>query len=320
MTALGFFPSPVRGGGEGKRSSLKRATVVLLFAALIWGSMIPVLSALAEHYDPWLLSWLRYVLGMPVLWIAVMLSARPVLTPAPLRAGRLLKLGAAMTVFSVLYTFGVAHSHPATAAIVLMCGPITATILSRIMLGSIMPSGFLSTLALVVGGGVFVVLGTPGRPAGGLGLRGGEILLIAAQLCWNWYSIRAQQWLADRGQIMLSALTTSVASVLLAGVCAVVWGTVGIQWPDRPPTGAEAGMMLWIGVLGVAVAILLWNTGVSLVGVAVASLFSNSAPVFAIGLAALMGAEPSWLQLLGGAIVMGGIAVHQLRQLRLARR
>ncbi|MCW5736254.1 MAG: DMT family transporter [Enhydrobacter sp.] len=302
------------------RAKLKRATIVLLFAALIWGSMVPVLSALAQHYDAWLLSWLRYVLGMPVLWIAVMFSTRPVLTPAPLRAGRLLKLGAAMTVFSVLYTFGVAHSHPATAAIVLMCGPITATILSRIMLGSIMPHGFLSTLMLVVGGGVVVVLGTPGRPVGGLGLRGGEILLIAAQICWSWYSIRAQQWLADRGQIMLSALTTSVASVLLGGVCAAVWATVGIPWPDRPPTVPEAGMMLWIGVLGVAAAILLWNTGVSLVGVPVASLFSNSAPIFAIGLAALMGLEPSWLQLLGGAIVMGGIAIHQLRQMRLARR
>jgi drug/metabolite transporter (DMT)-like permease len=299
---------------------LRRATIVLLCAALIWGSMIPVLSALAQHYDIWLLSWLRYVLGTPVLWVAVMFSARPVLAPAPLRPGRLLKLGAAMAVFSVLYTFGVAHSHPATAAIVLMCGPITATLLSRIMLGAIMPPGFPVTLAVVVGGGVIVVLGTPGRLDGGLGLRGGEILLIVAQICWNWYSIRAQQWLADRGQIALSALTTSVASVLLAAVCAVVWLAGGIEVPARAPTATEVGMMLWIGLLGVAAAILLWNTGVSLVGVAVASLFSNSAPVFAIGLAALMGAEPGWLQLVGGAIVMAGIAFHQLRQMRLARR
>lgn len=308
------------GGGEQKRRALRRATVILLCAALIWGSMIPVLSALAQHYDIWLLSWLRYVLGMPVLWLAVMFSTRPVLNPAPLRPGRLLKLGAAMTVFSVLYTFGVAHSHPATAAIVLMCGPITATLLSRIMLGAIVPPGFLATLAVVVVGGVIVVLGTPGRMDGGLGLRGGEILLIVAQVCWNWYSIRAQQWLADRGQIALSALTTSVASVLLAVVCAGVWLAGGIEVPARAPTVAEVGMMLWIGLFGVAAAILLWNTGVSLVGVAVASLFSNSAPVFAIGLAALMGAEPSWWQLLGGAVVMSGIALHQLRQMRLARR
>lgn len=79
-------------------------------------------------------------------------------------------------------------------------------------------------------------------------------------------------------------------------------------------------MIVWIGVLGVAVAVLLWNTGVSLVGVPVASLFSNSAPVFAIGLAALMGREPSWLQVAGGGVVLAGIAQHQIRQMRRARR
>ena len=79
-------------------------------------------------------------------------------------------------------------------------------------------------------------------------------------------------------------------------------------------------MIAWIGVLGVAVAVLLWNTGVSLVGVPVASLFSNTAPIFAIGVAALMGSEPSWLQLGGGVVVLAGIARLQLRQIRQARR
>lgn len=300
--------------------ALRRASLVLLLAAMIWGSMIPVLAALAEHYDNWLLSWSRYILGLPVLWLAVLLSARPSVAPRPLDWTRLLKLGTAMTAFSVLYTFGVAHAHPATSAIVLMCGPIWATLLARFMLGSATPPGFGFTLVLVVAGGIVVVLGTPGRPAGSFGLEGGEALLVIAQLCWSWYSIRAQQWLADRGQIALSALTSTVASVLLGIVCAVVWALGGIAWPTRPPTPVEWGMVAWIGVLGVAVAVLLWNTGVSLVGVPVASLFANSAPVFAIGLAALMGREPSWLQVAGGVVVLAGIAGLQIRQTRAARR
>ncbi|MFO1085750.1 MAG: DMT family transporter [Reyranellaceae bacterium] len=300
--------------------ALRRATLVLLLSALIWGSMIPVLAELSEHYDKWLLSWLRYVLGMPVLWLAVALGSRPLVAPRPLNPGRLLRLGAAMAAFSVLYTFGVAHSHPATAAIVLMCGPIWATLLARLMLRAAMPAGFPLSLSLVVTGGVVVVLGTPGKVEGGFSLEGGEPILVVAQLCWSWYSIRAQQWLADRGQIALSALTSSVASVLLALVCAVVWATIGLEVPTRLPTLAEWGMFVWIGVLGVAIALLLWNTGVSLVGVPVASLFSNSAPVFAIGVAALMGREPSWLQLGGGIVVMGAIASLQLRQMRLAGR
>lgn len=300
--------------------ALRRASLVLLLAAMIWGSMIPVLAALAEHYDNWLLSWSRYILGLPVLWLAVWMSPGPAAVPRPLDWRRLLKLGTAMTAFSVLYTFGVAHAHPATAAIVLMCGPIWATLLARGMLGATTPPGFGITLVLVVAGGIVVVLGTPGRAAGSFGLEGGETLLVIAQLCWSWYSIRAQQWLADRGQIALSALTSTVASVLLGIVCAVVWALGGIAWPTRPPTPVEWGMVVWIGVLGVAVAVLLWNTGVSLVGVPVASLFANSAPVFAIGLAALMGREPSWLQVAGGFVVLAGIAQLQIRQTRAARR
>ncbi len=300
--------------------ALRRASLVLLLAALIWGSMIPVLAALAEQYDNWLLSWSRYILGMPVLWLAVLLSNPPTVAPRPLPWGRLLQLGTAMTAFSVLYTFGVAHAHPATSAIVLMCGPIWATLLSRVMLGSTTPPGFFFTLVLVVFGGIVVVLGTPGRAPGSFGLEGGEGLLVLAQLCWSWYSIRAQQWLSDRGQIALSALTSSVASVLLGVVCGVVWALGGLVWPTRPPTPGEWGMIVWIGVLGVAAAVLLWNTGVSLVGVPVASLFANSAPVFAIGLAALMGREPSWLQVVGGLVVLGGIAQLQIRQTRAARR
>jgi drug/metabolite transporter (DMT)-like permease len=183
-----------------------------------------------------------------------------------------------------------------------------------------MPPGFLFTLLLVVGGGIVVVLGSPGKTRQGFALEGGEPLLVIAQLCWSWYSIQAQRWLGNRGQIVLSALSSTMASVLLGLVCGVAWMAGAMTLPGQAPSAADWGMLAWIGLFGVAVAVLLWNTGVSLVGVPVASLFANSAPVFSIALAAAMGREPTWLQLVGGAIVMAGIGQHQLRQVRAARR
>ncbi len=67
--------------------ALRRASLVLLLAALIWGSMIPVLAALAEHYDNWLLSWSRYIWACRVLWLGVLLSKRPAAPPRPLQWG-----------------------------------------------------------------------------------------------------------------------------------------------------------------------------------------------------------------------------------------
>src|SRR6185437_6070327 len=70
---------------DSSAGALRRATLVLLLAALIWGAMIPVLAELAQHFDKWLLSWMRYLLGMPVLWLAVLVWRRPASpTPRPL--------------------------------------------------------------------------------------------------------------------------------------------------------------------------------------------------------------------------------------------
>ncbi|MBM3644262.1 MAG: DMT family transporter [Alphaproteobacteria bacterium] len=298
---------------------VRRATLVLLGSAFIWGSMIPFMNELSRTYDNFLLALSRYALGLPVLWLIVAFVAPPASAPRPIEPGKLFRLCAAMTAFGVLYTFGVAWAHPATSAIVLMCGPIWAALLSRAMLAAPTPRGFVPTLAVVMLGGLLVVFGAPGRPTGGLGLQGGELLLVVAQLCWSWHSIRAQQWLGDRGQIRLSAITTTVASLQLLSIVGVLAALGMIAMPPRVPTASEWGMLAWIGVLGVAIALLFWNTGVSLVGVPVASLFSNTAPIFAIGVAVLMGSDPTWLQLAGGAIVLAAIANLQLRQIRAHR-
>jgi drug/metabolite transporter (DMT)-like permease len=76
---------------------------------------------------------------------------------------------------------------------------------------------------------------------------------------------------------------------------------------------------VWICVFGVAVAILLWNVGVSRVGLPVASLHMNATPVFAVLTAALVGLPPTWLQIAGGVLVLGGIVYMQSLQLWRAR-
>lgn len=301
------------------RSAALWASAGLLFTALIWGSMTPLLKVLTDVMDVWLLAALRYVLGLPILGLCLLLAAPPPRTPRRLDLRRLAVLGLAMTVFSVLYTIGVRYSHPVTATIVLNVGPVISTIMARVMLGTRVAPGFPVALGLAMVGGLLVIYGTPGARERGLSLEGGEPLLIVAQVCWQWYSIRAQQWLGDRGQIGLSTISSlAAASWMLVGYLAL-WGTgVAGGWPTALEWHHVA-YLVWICVFGVAVAILLWNTGVSRIGLPVSSLHMNATPVFAVLTAAAIGLPPTWLQVAGGMLVLAGIVYMQVLQFRRAR-
>jgi drug/metabolite transporter (DMT)-like permease len=301
------------------RSSMLLASAGLMGCCLIWGSMTPILKELTEVMDLWLLSAARYVLGLPVLWLAWMLATRPRSHPGPMRAGQLASLGLAMGAFSVLFTFGVRHSHPVTAAIVLNTGPVIATVMAWLLLRARPPKGFAIALALSLAGAALVVIGAPGFAQRGFGFQGGEPLLIVAQICWQWYSIRAQQWLGDRGQIGLSAITSSVAGLWMFAAYAAMYGA-GLAGGLPPAISAlDLAYIVWVCVFGVAVAVLMWNYGVSRLSLPIASLHMNAAPVVAVTTAWVLGHAPTALQVLGGAVVLSGIIYMQSRQFARAR-
>lgn len=281
--------------------------------------MTPVLKVLTEFMDLYLLSALRYVVGLPVLWFAWMLARAPSGAPRPLETGRLTRLGLAMCAFSILYTFGVRHSHPVTAAIVLNLGPVISALMARALLGARMVAGFPVALTLGLLGAAMVIAGAPGFRERGLGFEGGEPLLLIAQICWQWYSIRAQQWLGDRGQIGLSAITSTVAGIWMLAGFTILYGAGIAGGPPPDLTWLHIAYLVWICVFGVAIAVLLWNYGVSRLTLPVASLHMNGAPVVAVLTAWAIGQPPTWLQLLGGVVVVAGIVYLQTRQLASAR-
>lgn len=294
------------------------ASAALLLGALFWGGLVPMMWSLLQVYDIWTLGAVRYLIALPFLVLFAWLWGRAGLQrPWPWR--RMAQLGAPMAVFAVIFNLGIAHSHPVTASIVLMCGPLTYTVIGRAMVGSPIPSGFAVALGLTLLGGIVTVLGDPGKSGKGIGLQGGEPLLILAQTTWAWYSIRAQQWLGNRGQFALSLLPTIPATFYLVAAWLVLLALGQVQLPQRAPTLQEWAFVTWSGATGVAFAVVLWNFGVSRLALPVASLHNNAIPVFAALAAVAIGVEPSWQQIAGGLIVLSGVAYLQLRQLMLLR-
>jgi drug/metabolite transporter (DMT)-like permease len=296
-------------------ATMVAANLALLLNAAIWGTMIPVLVLLLDTWDPFFLAASRYALGVPVILLLVLLVERGGLGRGGVPRWRLWLLGAVgMGGFAPLYTIGIANSHPVVAAVVGAIGPVTAAVIAWAMYRVPFDRGTTPGIALAVAGAVLATY-APAEDAPALTLRGGELLIVAAQACWAWYSLAAQRWLAGWSQLRISALTmtTGGATLILVYLVAVAAGAAYAP-PAVPRSGEDIGLFVWMVLASVVLGLLLWNFGVRRVGVVVASLFMNLVPIVAIAITAALGTRPTTLQLVGGALVIAGVMQTQLRR------
>lgn len=297
---------------EGRHGALPVAAMAA--TCLMWGTMVPFTSVLFDSVDPLFFSVLRYPLGAGALLFLVLLTERRFVHPAPLPLGPVLALGGAGTAgWATFYAIGVYFSDAITAASVLAAGPVVAALVSRFMTAERLNPRLVGGLALAVGGGVLVALGKPGSARAG-GMHGGELALVAALVCWSWYSIKAQQWLAPLGvsQVRLTYWTLAAGCLWVWLIYVAAWALGLAAAPQPMPSATAWAMMGWIGVGGSGVAAWFWNYGASRLGVTVATINVNLVPVIAVLSSAALGIRPTLPQLVGGAIVIAGVLWVQL--------
>jgi drug/metabolite transporter (DMT)-like permease len=293
--------SPVTGRGE------FAATAGVLVTALCWGSMIPLTSLLLASLPPFLIAATRYTAAVPVLAVLIAVIEDGAILPLELPWRRIAMLGGlGIAGFATCYTFGIWYSGPITAAAILATGPVVAALMDWLIAGRRVTRRALAAIALTVAGGLMVAVG---RPVGGLTAHGGEILLVLGLVCWTWYSMKAQAWLAPLGigQLRLTMVTSGAAGLSLWIVYGLATG-LGLQPPPAAwPGGAVIAIMLYLCVGPTAICIALWNHGTARLGITIAMVILNLAPVFAVLLGIALGARPTALQLAGGAITLAGV-------------
>jgi drug/metabolite transporter (DMT)-like permease len=296
------------------------ANIGLLVAAFGWGAQIPVLNELLARWDPYFLGAARYALAVPPL-LAILAVVEPsAAILRPLRDGRIWLLGLALGAFVPLYTLGVAHADPNTAAIVGSTGPAVAAIVGCACFRLPFDRSMVPAILLAMAGGVLATY-DPGAAGGAFDLRGGELLILLASACWAWYSLASQRWLAQWSQLRVSCITMVPGTVVSVVIYLAAALTGSADLPPPAPTGPlDIGFFAWMTIMAVIAGLLGWNYGVRQLGVVVASLFLNFVPVFTILITTLQGRPPTTMQLLGGALVLAGVLQSQLRHLPWRRR
>jgi drug/metabolite transporter (DMT)-like permease len=98
---------------------------------------------------------------------------------------------------------------------------------------------------------------------------------------------------------------------------------IGLGWTRSPVTVTDPwvwAQLLAVAVFASALGGYFWNVGASRLGVAVASLWVNLVPFFAILWSMAYGFMPNAYQIVGGLVALSGVVYMQWRKLQITHR
>ena len=298
------------------RTDVVRSAIVanlgLLLMVVVWGAMFPAIERILATWDVLSATAGRHTVALLGLLLVMSIRERSVPVRRDMPWGRLLLLGFfGMSLTSLMMTLSIELSSGVSAAIASATNPISSAVTARLLHRVPLLPGIVLGAVLSTGGALVSIFGSAGAA---VELRGGEVLVIGANVIWTWYSMMAQRWLAGHSQLQITGLTALTG---VAGLYAVlgVAGASGLAdfHLDLSP---EPVLLVLAAGASVAVGNSLWHYGVSRVGVTLAAMYGNLIPVVAAAIAVWAGTPPTAAQLIGGAIIIAGVLYAQTMALR----
>ena len=297
---------------------LVAANLGLLTMICFWGSFFPVMERILEGWDPLSATAGRHLTAALVLVLIALATERRLPFRRDLPWAKLALLAVmGFVLSSICMSLSVLWSSGVAAAIVSATNPISAAITARLVFGVGLGRGIVIGTVLAVAGSLVAIfgLGTTLET-----FRGGELLIIVANVCWTWFSVAAQHWLRGSSLLQISVLTT-VPGAFCMTLVALSAGVLGVVEPRIGLAPEYLLPVLYTGTVPIALGNFLWHFGVQRIGIAVASMYTNLIPVTAALVAFVwIGTHPTPHQLIGGAIIIAGVLYAQLATLRAERR
>jgi drug/metabolite transporter (DMT)-like permease len=286
------------------------ANLGLLMMTFTWGAFFPILERLLVRWDVYSATLGRQILGTVVLFAFVTTARQPFPLPSLIPWKRILLLGGiGVAIGSLLTSFGVLFSSGLSSAIVSTTNPVGAALTATALYREPLGRGMLLGTFLSVVGGVITVMGSQSLEHAQF--RGGEILIILANVAWTWMSMAAQCWLRGFTQLQIAAFTVGAGALWLLLLLPVI--AISNVVNLRVDFSVEAlGMVAFAGILPIAVGNFFWHYGVSRVGIVVASMYNNLLPAAALAITVLLGGAFTWLQLAGSIVILAGVLTAQL--------
>ena len=292
---------------------MKNNTIYLLviISTLFWGMNFALAGAILQDMSPLWSAALRFGLSALVMIAVASWRREPLIAPALQYMGIYFVIGAVgISGFNVLFFYAMQTTSAGNASLIMATNPLVTTVLAAMVLGEQPSRRFLLSLPLALVGVVVVISGGDVTKLTHLQNVHGDLLMMGANFAWAGYIVLSRKLMPKQSALTNTTLVMSTGALILLVIAL-------LSNEHMTAIGAYAGINLAIMVVGGTVlAYLFWNTGIARLGAGRTALFLNLVPVFAMLTAALMGSMPNIAQIMGGVLVISGVAVAMLPQQR----
>lgn len=277
-----------------------KAHVALLVTVLAWASAYPAIRVAVEAYGAAGLSVGRLlVASAALLLIAPLLRVRPPRVrdlPLVLLCGLL-----GMALYQLLLNAGEVRVEAGTASLLIATSPVYSCLFAAAVLGERLTVGRMAGIGIALGGAAVVALGQ----GGGLRFDTAALMVLGAAVVHGVYPVATKPLLTRYTGLEVASYASWAGTLLVLPLLA--FADTPVDWSVEATVAT-----VYLGVVSSAVGFVAWAYAVARLDIAVATsaLYLISPTTFVIAYVWL-GETPGPLELIGGAVAVGGVAVTQ---------
>ena len=287
------------------------ADLNMVLVAVFWGVNMPIMKFALNRVDEYLFNALRLALSTIVLGLICWQQNSRIFNREPGAKPLSNQLGAILVfsfftgfAYQVLFLWGINATSAGNTALIMSGVPLWIAVLAFLLLGERLAGMAWIGLLVTLAGTIVVTLSKNGFGGSTQSVQG-NLLVSAAAFSWALGSIWSRPMMKNISPIALAFTGIALSLPLHFFVARHAYSEISAIGSDLWLVGA----VIYSGVFSTGFAYAMWNFGIKILGASHAAGFQNLVPLVAILASFFIGEVPYPLQLIGGALIIGGLII-----------
>lgn len=288
-----------------------RSRLYLLACVIFWGWTFVATKIVLDYVTPVELLGLRFLIGLPILFFVIR-AKKARLEFSPLGRRQILIGSVIITVHFLIQITGLKYTSATNTGWLISVTPLVMAVLSYVILKERLGRRELVGIGVATVG--ILLLVSRGDLASLHWMSSiGDWLVLGSAHTWALYTIATRDLSRSSNPLAVTFMV-----LLPSGILMLLYMTFMSDWTVFLHLPLDAVVaLLFLGILGLAIAHWFWQEGVAELGAARAGLYLYLEPVATTALAVpYLGEQFTWATGVGGMLVLTGVFWAQRKRMR----